>query len=129
MATLVGCAGGTPQPTYTPVATHQDVVALREAMDDVINSPAEDEAITQLIWRVTSQDLLIGLTRAQVEATLGPGVACGHDPFYREQGFSSEDLYYEVGRPPSVSPGGVPILVVGFDRDHRCNRTLLAHSQ
>ena len=119
-----------PAPTGAPetvdAAPAAPCSALRPLLGLVIRTQADDDAAQAAVTRCVESRTLEGLTRAEVEALLGPGqpTAGAFDSF----GVQVDDVFYEVGRFETPRPGGVPNLVLDFDAAGRCTRALSIHT-
>lgn len=100
---------------------------LRTWSERVIASDGVDAEAQAAVGECIASAALLGMTRAEVEAILGPGRSI-------EGGFGGldlgpEDLYFAVGRLPEGWVGGVPNLVVDLGDEGRCVRVLSVHTQ
>lgn len=112
-----GC-GGRPA-----VAREQRLVQLSQALDAPLASSEESEQNSRLVQQVLEEDVLEGMTRAEVREQLGRGDSCARHPRCAELGFQQDDWFYFVGQMGSGSVSRVPILILGFDSQGRVART------
>lgn len=125
------CQGDQRTPPSTPVMPlpSEDLLTrLRRIQSVIITSDAQDAEHWTLAERVANERLLVGLRKEEIERKLGPGAACD-SPSVCDEGFRSEDWYYEIGRLPERSVGGTPILVVDFDPTAICIGSRVIHTQ
>jgi hypothetical protein len=124
--TATTTAGSNPPPTTPDAAPPEPCPALRAMFEMFIRSQADDDLAQAAVTRCVESKALEGLTRAQVEALLGPGQATAgaFDSF----GVQPDDVFYEVGRFETPHPGGVPNLVLDYDAAGVCTRVLSIHS-
>ena len=120
----------TPTPTPTPEMTEAGAQApcpaLRPMFEMIIGSRADDDLAQAAVKRCVESRTLEGLSRAEVEALLGPGQPTSG--MFDSFGVQPDDVFYEVGRFATPHPGGVPNLVLDFDAAGRCTRALAIHS-
>jgi len=108
--------------------------AVRKTIGVVINNDEEDRAAGKRASDLANSGLLIGKPRQAIERMLGPGTQCGKyasgDSYtFQSFGFARDDIYYSVGRLPDGWVGGVPNLVLGFDKDGKCSNVKVIHTQ
>lgn len=94
---------------HTSSAATPDALAeLRTAITSEIRSNAQDAHHWQLARDAIAAGVLIGKSRAELEAALGPARACRACK-------PGDPLSWNVGRLPRLMDGGTPVLVVAFD--------------
>jgi hypothetical protein len=97
-------------------------------LDVTIRSDDQDAEHWALARRVVDDKLLVGLSRADIAARLGPGQRCD-GPWRCGDGLDGDDWYYEVGKLPLSMAGGTPVLLVDFDAAGTCIATRTVHTQ
>jgi hypothetical protein len=106
---------------------------LKAAIAAPVSSPEQNREHSELARLVSEEGYLEGLTRDEVAAKIGPGDRCSRHPRCGEQGFESDDWYYEVGSadtgPQPIYVRYRPVLIVGFNRFGKVQRTYVLHVQ
>src|SRR5437762_2205870 len=105
---LLACA-----PKAAPAS--ETLPRLREAIQQPVSSAEQNQQNSALVEQVAEAGYLLGLTREEVEQRVGKGDRCARHPMCSQQGFESEDWYYEVGQMGSSYLRFRPALVVGFN--------------
>jgi hypothetical protein len=90
-----------------------------------VQSRQQRKQHSRLVEKALESDALQGMTRTEVKQTIGRGDPCSRHPRCAEHGFAGDDWFYTVGRMGTQGgdPGPLPLLIVGFDRTGRVNRT------
>lgn len=102
---------------------------LQAAMTATIDNDARDREVTQLVQRAIREQLLVGLTIAEIEEKLGPSQPCGDGGWCTFFDLAPDDRYYEVGTLPDGWVGGVPMLILDIDEANRCSQVHFVHGQ
>jgi hypothetical protein len=108
-----GCAAAAPPDTLP---------RLREAISSPVSTPADNAEHSRLAELASRDKLLQGMTREQVEDTLGKGEPCAQHELCGKKGFDPRDLIYEIGTAGSYVRYR-PALIVGFDDWGKVART------
>ncbi len=109
------CGGG-----LTVRQARGELRALREAP---VASRQHAADLSRRLERAVEAEALEGLRRAEVVDLLGRGTPCSRMPECTRRGFAPGDLYYALGEPTGGYAGRRPVLLVGFDRFDRVERT------
>lgn len=119
IASFSACGGG------SRARGEQLFPQLRAAIDTPLDSQEKSAEHSRLVEDVLESGALSGMTRSEVEAAIGRGDDCSRHPQCGEQEFEDDDWYYSVGRMGETpAPGvGTPVLIVGFDRFGKVERT------
>ena len=112
-----GCASG-------PTA-QETLPQLKAAIFSEVGSPDQNQQNSDLVSVVSREKHIHGLTRAELEKALGRGDRCANHPLCDEKGFFDDDWYYEVGQPGEQYVRRRPILLVGFSRFGKVERTFV----
>lgn len=115
LALLGACATSPPSRETLP--------QLRQAIETQVASEEQNRKNSELVSFVNREKQLHGLTRAELEATLGRGERCDRHPLCAKKGFFEDDWYYEIGRPGGGYMRYRPTLIVGFNRFGKVERT------
>jgi len=102
---------------------------LQSAMTATIGDDDRDQEVTALVQQVIQEELLVGLTIAEIEEKLGPAPLCGDGGWCTFFELATDDRYYEVGRLPDGWVGGVPMLVIDLDDSGQCTQVHFIHGQ
>jgi hypothetical protein len=103
---------------------YETLPQLKEAVNTEVASTDQSRQYSALAQLVSEEKHLHGLTRPELAAKVGAGQKCLRLPLCRERGFEDDDLFYEVGMPAESVPH-VPILIVGFNRFGKVERTFV----
>jgi len=114
--TAIACGG-------TGVAPEEYRRRLREAIDAPVSSPEQSADNSRLVEEALNERALDDMTRDEVEAAIGRGDPCSRHPRCAENGFEDDDWFYAVGQMGEGASGAVPVLIVGFDRTGRVDRS------
>ncbi len=117
-----------PSTPVRPLPSEDLLTRLRRIQNVIITSDAQDAEYWRLAERVANERLLVGLRKEEIERKLGPGAACDSQ-WACDEGFGSEDWYYEIGRLPENWVGGVPMLLIDFDETGICIASRVIHGQ
>jgi hypothetical protein len=112
---LAGCASGGGLP---PAEWH---AKLNAAMQAEVNTPAQGQEHSRLLQAALDDGALDNMTRPDVQAAIGKGMACRKE-LCAKQGFVDSDWYYEVGVVEGGAVKQLPVLIVGFDQMDRAVR-------
>jgi hypothetical protein len=110
----IGCGGG----------SSQSRDQLLGQLDAAIEEPVPDEETShrhsRLAMEIVEDGVLERMNRVEVEQAIGRGDPCSRHPRCAENGFADDDWFYTVGQ-----SGGeqAPLIIVGFDREGRVDRT------
>jgi hypothetical protein len=115
-AVACGGAQGTGQDTGTLVAN------LRRALGEPVTNAEVSAEHSRAAEAALEASAFEGKSREEVEALIGRGDDCSTHPRCAEQGFHSDDWHYDVGQ-PSDTAAPIPVLILGFDRTGRVERT------
>ncbi|HEX4352679.1 MAG TPA: hypothetical protein VHZ95_07195 [Polyangiales bacterium] len=100
---------------------------MREAMQKSVTSREQRDEQSQLMMKVVKADAVDGMTRPEVRAAFGPGVACTLDVCHKN-GFEESDWYYEIGVHTSGKIEQLPLLLFKFDPHERTVRVFTLSS-
>ncbi|MEM9192718.1 MAG: hypothetical protein AAGF12_26325 [Myxococcota bacterium] len=95
---------------------------LRQAIERPVSSPEESGENSRVVEASLEAEVLMEMTRLEVEEAIGRGDPCSRHPRCAEQEFESDDWFYTVGQMGEGRTGALPILIVGFDRTGRVTR-------
>ena len=107
-------------------------------MGTTIKDDTMDRAALADADELVRSKALEGATRDEVMKLLGIGERCGANRYtsngeehytFQSFGFGPNDIYYSVGRIPMGWVGGVPTIIFGFDKDGRCSKIKVVHTQ
>lgn len=107
----------------TQSSSQEQLTNLRRAMQEEVRSAEDNQAHSRLVENIAENGALIGKTREEVRETIGAGDPCSRHERCQENDFEDNDWFYTVGRSGSGFSGQAPILIVGFDRTGRADRT------
>jgi len=80
-----------------------------------VSTRTQRDEHSRVLLDAIAHDALEGLNLAQVQAQFGQGQPCSEQALCAEQGFSGDDLYFEIGEIADDSIKQLPVLIVGFD--------------
>lgn len=112
---LAGCASG---PGLPPAEWH---AKLNAAMQEQVATPAQSQEHSRLLQAALDDGALDDMTRSDVQAAIGKGMACRKE-LCQKQGFVDSDWYYELGVVQGDAVKQLPVLIVGFDQMDRAVR-------
>jgi len=112
---LAGCASGGGLP---PAEWHAKLNATMQAK---VTTPAEGQEHSRLLQAALDDGALDDMTRSDVQAAIGKGMACRKE-LCEKQGFVDSDWYYELGVVEGDAVKQLPVLIVGFDQMDRAVR-------
>jgi hypothetical protein len=123
-ALIAACAPKGPDPTAA--AWRERLQAL---MQERVSTRAQRDEHSRVLVDAVEHDALEGLDLAQVQAQFGHGQPCSEQALCAEQGFSGDDLYFQIGEIADDSIKQLPVLIVGFDTHGMVKRvyTLKTH--
>jgi len=101
--------------------------AVKAWRSRVIQGNADDAEAVQVLARCLASGELVGRTREDLEAALGPSGPA--TVFSSSFGYTAQDRTWPVGTLPEGWVGGVPNLVVTFGSDGRSERAGMVHTQ
>jgi hypothetical protein len=119
-----GCAGGNAE------ASPADLRAqLRSAMQREVSTREVRDELSHVLVEAADGGALDRLTRPEVQAAFGPGLACETYSLCQDQGFAGSDWYYPIGHTSDPKIKQLPVLIVGFDPHDNVSRvyTLKTH--
>ena len=121
---ISACAPAQPDPT---AAAWRD--KLQAAMQERVSTRTQRDANSHVLVDAVEHDAFEGLNLADVQAKFGHGQPCSEQALCSEQGFSGDDLYFEIGEKADDSIKQLPVLIVGFDTHGAVKRvyTLKTH--
>ena len=120
LATFVLLAGTACGGGLSTQRAREQLRALREAP---VDSPQRAADLSRRLEHAVEAEALEGLRRTEVVDLLGRGTPCSRMPECTRRGFRPDDLYYALGEPTGGYAGRRPVLIVGFDRFDRVERT------
>ncbi|HEY2732385.1 MAG TPA: hypothetical protein VGI70_00290 [Polyangiales bacterium] len=94
---------------------------LRAAMQTSVTSREQRDEQSRLMRKVVEEDAVDGMTRPEVRAAFGPGLACTLDVCHKN-GFEETDWYYPIGVNESDKVQQLPLLLFKFDPHERTVR-------
>lgn len=112
---LAGCGAGVPP--------EQLLANLRQAIDGEVGDTIASAAHSRAVEQALDENALNGLRRDEVQERLGRGEPCSRHPRCAEHDFHDNDWFYQVGHPGPGFGSTLPLLIVGFDRAGRVERT------
>lgn len=119
-----GCAATQPDP-----AAREWRDKLANAIREPVASREQRDEHSRVLVTAIDHDAIVGLNADQVRAAFGAGVPCSEASLCAEQGFSGDDLYYDIGQKADDQIKQLPVLIVGFDAHGTVKRvyTLKTH--
>ena len=111
---------------------------IRKWMQTTLKDSTMDRAAWADADELVKSKVLEGATRDEVTKLLGIGARCGANRYtsngeehytFQSFGFGPNDIYYSVGRIPIGWVGGVPTIIFGFDKDGKCSKIKVVHTQ
>lgn len=115
LALLAGCGGA--------VNSEQVLADLHQAIGAPVGDPDTNAAHSRLVDVALDGSVLDDRHRAEVQELIGRGDPCSRHPRCGAHGFNGDDWFYTVGVAAEGYPEHLPILIVGFDRHGRVDRT------
>ncbi|NCQ61976.1 MAG: hypothetical protein GW913_15065 [Myxococcales bacterium] len=116
----LGCGSSIPR--------EQLLANLHQAMQEDVADSAGSASHSRVVEAALDENALDGLRRDEVEERIGRGEPCSRHPRCGEHDFVDNDWFYEVGRPSQGYGSALPLLIVGFDRSGRVDRTWSLHT-
>ena len=107
---LLACGPKGPDPT---AAAWRD--KLQGLMQERVSTRTQRDEHSRVLVDAVEHDAFEGLNLDQVQQKFGRGQPCSEQALCAEQGFSGDDLYYEIGEIADDSIKQLPVLIVGFD--------------
>lgn len=98
---------------------------LKAAMESPVSSAEQNLRNSELVSAVSREKHIHGLTRDELQSKLGRGQPCSKHPLCAEKGFYDDDWFYEVGEPGDTYVRYRPMLLVGFSRFGKVERTFV----
>jgi hypothetical protein len=95
---------------------------LRTAMQTQVADRDQRDAQSRLMADLVGKDAVRGMSRPEVRAAFGPGIACSLE-VCRKNSFLETDWYYEIGVRADPKLDQLPLLLFGFDPHERVVRT------
>ncbi len=120
---VTACAG-----VGSEIKPEQWRIRLRAAMEQEVPTRERRDELSRLLVDATEHGALDRLTRPEVQAAFGPGLACDAYALCDKQGFQGSDWYYPIGHTDSTKIKQLPILIVGFDPQQRVSRVYALHT-
>jgi hypothetical protein len=119
----VACASG---PELRPETWR---ARLRDALSEPVPTRERRDELSRVLVDAVDSGAFDRLTRPEVQAALGAGLACESYELCARQGFEGSDWYYLVGHATDERITQLPVLIVGFDPHDRVKRvyTLRTH--
>lgn len=117
---LAGIAACAAKPT-----PYETLPQLKNALHTPVETEEQNRQHSQLADLVSEEKHLHGMTRVDVAAKIGTGEKCMHHKVCRERGFEDDDWYYEIGTQGSPQIRHRPVLILGFNRFGKVERTFV----
>ena len=105
------------------VPPEQLLANLRDAMQGDVASAEASAAHSRAVESALDENALNGLRRDEVEQRIGRGEPCSRHPRCAEHDFRDNDWFYEVGHAARGYGSALPLLILGFNRAGRVERT------
>ncbi len=110
-----GCGAGVPR--------NQLLTNLQRAMQGDVADAEASATHSRAVEAALDENALNGLRRDEVQERIGRGEPCSRHPRCAEHDFRDNDWFYEVGRPAQGYGSALPLLILGFNRAGRVERT------
>jgi hypothetical protein len=105
-----------------PVDRAATLAELKQAIDRPISSSDESAENSRVVQKVVDSDVLLEMTRLEVEEAIGRGDPCSRHRRCADLDFQGDDWFYTVGQMGEGRTGALPLLIVGFDTSGRVVR-------
>jgi len=121
-ALVLACAGSS-LACGASVPRDQLISNLHQAMQEDVPDAAASANHSRVVEAALDENALDGLSRDEVEERIGRGEPCSRHPRCGEHDFRDNDWFYEVGHSSEGFGSALPLLILGFDRAGRVDRT------
>lgn len=123
-ATLVLALGLCATACGGAAVNHEQVLAdLHQAIQAPVGDEETNLSHSRLVDVALDGAVLDDKHRVEVQELIGRGDPCSRHPRCGALGFNVDDWFYTVGVAADGYPEHLPILIVGFDRQGRVDRT------